>query len=74
MPWQLAYDRKPESGASADTREGVPQVMKSEAGQIGPFGNQRPWPLKIRAGFFIVGTRDDELPNARQGFQHGKRG
>src|ERR1700716_2135567 len=71
MPEQLANDGQAETGACTDTCEGVPQIMKSETRQIGPFGNQRPRSLEVSTGFIVVGTRDDKFPDARQVFQHG---
>jgi hypothetical protein len=68
MPEQLANDRQAETGACTDACEGVPQIMKSETCQIGPFGNERPRSLEVSTGFIVVGTRDDKLPDARQVF------
>ena len=42
MPEQLADDGQAETRACTDACEGVPQIMKSQTRQIGPFGNQRP--------------------------------
>src|SRR5260370_29894559 len=56
MPEQLANDGQAETGACTDACEGVPQIMKSETCQIGPFGNQRPRSLEAPTGFIGVVT------------------
>jgi hypothetical protein len=48
--------------------EGVPQIMKPETCQIGPFGNQCPRSLEVSTRLIFVGTRDDKVPDARQVF------
>jgi hypothetical protein len=70
MPEQLANDGQAETGAGTDACEGVPQIMKSETRQTGPFGNQCPWSLKVRTRLFIIGTGDNKFSDVQQVFQH----
>jgi hypothetical protein len=56
MPEELANDGQAETRACTDAREGVPQIMKSQTRQIGPFGNQRPRSLEVSTRFIVVGS------------------
>jgi hypothetical protein len=66
MTEQFIDHRQTVSGASPDTRERVPQIMKSKPVQISAARYQRPRPLKVRTRPFRIIASDHKFPNSQE--------